>query len=246
MTSSIPEDVKARFEAEATTPRLDTVLAKIKTTAGPSTAKTCRAIISGAMKLAVRYGALTVNPLREVDVIEAPTKNPPRALTREEVTLLRKSLAADEHAVEADIPDLTTFMLGTGVRIGESLAVLWHQVDFDAGTVEITHTVARLTGQGLIRKATKSKTGERRLHPPNWTMAMLRTHSAGSPPPPDGGWLRTAGATQTASGPAVRLTIRREPHRLLTISSRPNNQGPAQRRHQASVASGTLPTWTQG
>ncbi|MFC6155663.1 tyrosine-type recombinase/integrase [Kribbella jiaozuonensis] len=141
---------------EATTPRLDTVLAKIKSTGGPSIAKTCRAIISGAMKLAVRYGALTVNPVREVDAIEAPTKNPPRALTREEVTLLRQSLAADQRAVEADIPDLTTFMLGTGVRIGESLAVLWHQVDFEAGTVEVTHTIARLTGEGLIRKVSRT------------------------------------------------------------------------------------------
>jgi hypothetical protein len=56
---------------EATTPRIDTVLTKIKTTAGAPTAKTCHAIISGAMKLAVRYGATSVNPVREVDAIEA-------------------------------------------------------------------------------------------------------------------------------------------------------------------------------
>lgn len=93
---------------EATTPRIDTVLAKIKTTAGAPTAKTCRAILSGAMKLAVRYGAISVNPVYEVDAIEAPPKNPPRALIGEEVTLLRKSLAADERAVQADLPDLTT------------------------------------------------------------------------------------------------------------------------------------------
>lgn len=163
---------------EATTPRLDTVLTKIKTTAGASTAKTCRAIISGAMKLAVRYGAISVNPVREVDTIEAPPKDPPRALTGEEVALLRKSLAADERAVEADLPDLTTFMLGTGVRIGESLAVLWHQVNLEAGTVEITHTIARITGEGLIRKRTKSRAGERLLHLPNWAIATLRTRHA--------------------------------------------------------------------
>jgi integrase len=69
-------------------------------------------------------------------------------------------------------------MLGTGVRIGESLAVLWHQVDFEAGAVQVTHTIARRTGQGLIRKATKSKAGERLLHPPSWTMAMLRARFA--------------------------------------------------------------------
>jgi integrase len=157
---------------------LDTVLTKIKTTAGASTAKTCRAIISGAMKLAVRYGAITVNPVREVDTIEAPPKNPPRALTSEEVTLLRTSLSADARAVEADLPDLTTFMLGTGVCIGESLAVLWHQLNLDAGTVEITHTIARLKGEGLIRKRTKSKAGERLLHLPNWDVATLRSRHA--------------------------------------------------------------------
>jgi hypothetical protein len=29
-------------------------------------------------------------------------------------------------------------MLGTGVRIGEVLAVLWYQIDLNAGTVKIT------------------------------------------------------------------------------------------------------------
>jgi hypothetical protein len=62
---------------EATTQRLDTVLTDIKQHAGAPTARTCRAVISGAMKLAVRYGAITVNPAREVDTIEAKPKNPP-------------------------------------------------------------------------------------------------------------------------------------------------------------------------
>jgi hypothetical protein len=58
----------------ATTPRIDTVITKIKTAAGASTAKTCRAAISGAMKLAVRHGAISVNPVREVDTIETQPK----------------------------------------------------------------------------------------------------------------------------------------------------------------------------
>ncbi|MFI6833640.1 helix-turn-helix domain-containing protein [Kribbella sp. NPDC050241] len=163
---------------EATTPRLDTVLAKIKTMSGAATAKTCRAVISGAMKLAVRYGATSVNPVREVDAIEAKPKNPPRALTAEEVTLLRRSLASDDRAVQADLPDLVTFMLGTGVRIGEALAVLWHQVNLEAGRVEITHTIARIPGEGLLRKTTKSRAGERVLSLPNWGIAALRTRYA--------------------------------------------------------------------
>ncbi|MFG1820644.1 helix-turn-helix domain-containing protein [Kribbella sp. NPDC049174] len=163
---------------EANTPRLDTVISQIKCTAGAPTAKTCRAVISGAMKLAVRYGAISVNPVREVDAIETQAKNPPRSLTAEEVILLRQHLAADERAVQADLPDLVTFMLGTGVRIGESLAALWSEVDLDAGTVEITSTIVRVKGEGLLRKRTKSRAGQRLLHLPEWAAAVLRARNA--------------------------------------------------------------------
>ena len=71
-------------------------------------------------------------------------------------------------------------MLSTSVRIGEALAVLWCEVDLEAGTVEITHTIAHLKCEGLARKTTKSKAGQRLLHLPNWALAMLRTrHAAG-------------------------------------------------------------------
>lgn len=73
------------------------------------------------------------------------------------------------------MPDLCLFMAGTGVRIGESLAVLWEQVDFDAGCVEVTHTVVRVKGKGLIRKKTKSRAGERLLALPASVLAMLRS-----------------------------------------------------------------------
>ena len=98
-----------------------------------ATAKTCRAVVSGAMKLAVRYGAITANPAREVDSIEAKPKNPPRALTGHEVSLACKSLAADERAVEADLPDLVTFILGTNSTTKHDLPA---QVSDATGQVE--------------------------------------------------------------------------------------------------------------
>ncbi|MEV6415652.1 tyrosine-type recombinase/integrase [Kribbella sp. NPDC051718] len=163
---------------EANTPRVDTVISNIKKNAGPPTAKTCRAVISGMMQLAVRYGAITVNPVREVESIEHPAKKPARAIQAEEITLLRKHLRADEAAVRADLPDLVTFMLGTGVRIGEALAVLWSQIDLDTGTVDITHTIVRIKGEGLIRKPAKSKASNRQVGLPNWLLATLRTRAA--------------------------------------------------------------------
>jgi integrase len=163
---------------EANTPVVDRVVSAIKQSAGAPTAKSCRSVISGVMGLAVRYGAIDTNPVREVDRIEGHAKRSPRALTAAEVSLLRKQLAADEKAVRADLPDLVTFMLATGVRIGEALAVKWDQADLKTGHVEITHTIVRVKGEGLVRKGTKSKAGERDLLLPRWAVSMLRVRFA--------------------------------------------------------------------
>lgn len=65
-------------------------------------------------------------------------------------------------------------MLATGVRIGEALAAVWSEVDFEAGTVRITSTLIRVKGEGLLRKGTKSRAGERTLPLPVSAVAMLR------------------------------------------------------------------------
>jgi integrase len=161
--------------AEVTTPLVDMVIGKIKTDVGGPSAKTCRTVISGVMGLAVRYGAVTTNPVREIDRIESPSKRQPRALAADEWVAWMRQLQSDKKAIRRDLPDLTLFMVGTGVRIGEALAVLWHQVDFDTDTVDITHTVIRVTGKGMIRKKTKSASSERPLLLPVSVLSMLRT-----------------------------------------------------------------------
>jgi integrase len=65
-------------------------------------------------------------------------------------------------------------MLATGVRIGEALAAVWSEVDFAAGTVQVTSTLVRVKGEGLLRKGTKSRAGERTLPLPETAVAMLR------------------------------------------------------------------------
>jgi integrase len=159
---------------EITTPMLDRVITAIKIQTSGASAKTSRSIISGVLGLAVRFGALTANPVREVDRLELRHKEA-RALTEDERKTWFAQLDADPAVVRKDLPDLTRFLLSTGVRIGEALAVLWSQVDFDAGTVEVTHTVIRIKGEGLIRKKTKTRAGERLLPLPDWAVAMLRS-----------------------------------------------------------------------
>lgn len=159
---------------EATTPLVDNVIGSIKKKVSASTAKSCRSVISGVMGQAVRHGAITANPVREVERIEAKSKREPRALTMVERFELLKQLQEDEKARRRDLPDLVFFMLATGVRIGEALAVVWSEVDFDAGTVKITSTLIRVKGEGLLRKGTKSRAGERALPLPESAVALLR------------------------------------------------------------------------
>ena len=151
---------------EATTPLVDNVIRSIKKKVSASTAKSCRSVISGVMGQAVRHGAIMANPVREVERIEAKSK-------RERVELL-KQLQEDEKARRRDLPDLVFFMLATGVRIGEALAVVWSEVDFEAGAVKITSTLIRVRGEGLVRKGTKSRAGERTLPLPESAIALLR------------------------------------------------------------------------
>jgi integrase len=160
--------------AEATAPLVDKVIGRIRVDVSAATARSCRSVISGILGLAVRQGAIGQNPVREVDRIEGKAKRPPRALNAEERVQLLTQLQSDPSARRRDLPDLVFFMLATGARIGEALAVLWSQVDLDAGTVEITSTLIRIKGEGLLRKSTKSSAGERTLPLPASAVSVLR------------------------------------------------------------------------
>ncbi|WP_158294003.1 helix-turn-helix domain-containing protein [Kribbella sp. VKM Ac-2568] len=159
---------------EATTPLLDKVITAIKDEVGAVSAKTCKSVISGVLSLAVRHGAILANPVRELESLDASPQKAPRSLTDEDRVKWFAMLAKDERAIRADIPDLSMFLLATGVRIAESLAVLWTEVDFKRSEVAVTSQINRIKGQGLVRRRTKSRAGQRVLTLPPWAMAMLQ------------------------------------------------------------------------
>ncbi|MGI8800475.1 MAG: tyrosine-type recombinase/integrase [Pseudonocardia sp.] len=179
---------------EATVPRLDLFIQTLHQRRGAATARLARSVISGVLGLAVRHGAMPSNPVRDVGRISGEPKRQPRALTSDERHDWIERLTKDEDAVRKDMPDLCEWMLGTGVRIGEALAVSWEEVDLVAGTVAIDYTLIRIKGVGLIRKRTKSRAGERTLQLPAFTHSMLRRRKLATggqgPVFPDsaGGW----------------------------------------------------------
>lgn len=59
---------------EVTTQRLDGFVKALNANHGPSVAKSARVILSGMFGLAVRYGAVGANPVRDVGTIKMESK----------------------------------------------------------------------------------------------------------------------------------------------------------------------------
>jgi integrase len=151
-------------------------------------------VLSGLLGVAVRHGAIPTNPVRDLARIHTGRRKATRSLTLDECRAWLAQLDADGDTRDKDLPDLCRFMIGTGLRIGEALAVAWPEVDLDEATVDVSRTLIRLTGVGLIRKSTKTETGERILTLPRFVITTLRRRNpdgdALGPVFPDtlGGW----------------------------------------------------------
>ena len=174
---------------EATVSRIDRFLRTLAEKT-PGNANTCRTVLSGMFALAVRHDALRTNPVKEVR-LPARKKKPVQALTVDEVTDLRKALTAwqDEDGVGGpprgtDVLDVVDVMLGTGMRIGEVLALRWDDVDLgEHPTVTVAGTLVYLKGKGLRRQAhTKTASGFRILTLPAFAVEVLLRRSVESIP----------------------------------------------------------------
>lgn len=158
--------------AEATPARLDAFVRRVTREHGAASAKSARSVLSGALGVAVRYGLLSANPVRDVGAIRQNAKGA-TAIASDELDVLRTAIAGDARLQELDVVDLIEFMIGTGVRIGEACAVRWSNLDLDRGEVTIAGTVVRVAGEGL-RVQSDTKTGrDRTLALPLWLQEML-------------------------------------------------------------------------
>lgn len=169
--------VGALMVRECSVPRLERFARALAEQVGPATSKLARTVLMGALGLAVRHGALQVNPVREVTPARVRRREV-RALTPAQVRVLREDVAADQRAVAVDLQVLVDLMLGTGARIGEALAARWVDVDLAAGTVALTGTVVRVTAHGagaseLVRQDTTKGHRPRALQVPAFTLAAL-------------------------------------------------------------------------
>ena len=133
---------------EITTPAVDRVLAGIRRKVSGASAKSCRSVISGVMSSAVRHGAVTVNPVREVQPIDARPARAPRALSQRERTQLLVQVSADPRAQRRRPPGPGVLHARHRCPHRRGAGVMWSEVDLDAGTVEISSTLIRVQGGG--------------------------------------------------------------------------------------------------
>ncbi len=167
---------------EVTVSRVDRLLKTTREKHGVAVAKLTRTVLSGLMGLAARHDAIGSNPVRDAASIRSAHKER-HALELEQVWDLRAKLAADQLAIDWDLPDFADMMLATGLRIGETSAITWQSLDLDDGILEVRGTVIRITGRGLIIKPKpKSKDGWRKIELPGWAVTMLRRRLAACEP----------------------------------------------------------------
>jgi integrase len=180
-------------------------LSAIAKNSGPGAAKTARACLSGMFALAVADGAVAVNPVRDAPArLNTTTKKAPKALRRAETDRLVELFHGSARAVALDLPDLVDWMLATGCRIGEALAVRHGLnadgrplLDLDAGTWEVNATVVRVRGQGLIvQPRPKTAAGWRVVALPDFAVRMLERRRAAA----DGSAGEIVFATPLAGG----------------------------------------------
>lgn len=136
--------------AEATPSRLQKFITAIGAENGPGAAKTSRSVLSGMFALAVRDDALRASPVAVLESAKKMTSRASVALPLDQVSRFRETISRDVELQRLDLADLLLFMLYTGARIGEALAMRWAHVDLRERRITIAATVSRARGQGLL------------------------------------------------------------------------------------------------
>ena len=149
------------------------------------TARQARNVMSQVMRMCVRYGAAPMNPVRDAVTVRKPRRDEVRTISLEDIALLRKAVRKweDRPALLRGrrnvtlLPQIVDTMLGTGLRIGECLALRVEDLDLDAQipTLTVTGTVVRADGRLTRQPKPKSDSSRRTITLPTFVVTALRT-----------------------------------------------------------------------
>ncbi|GGJ60821.1 tyrosine-type recombinase/integrase [Streptomyces brasiliensis] len=135
----------------------------------PSTVTYVHSVLKSALEHAVREDELPRNIARNVKAATPRTRRF-RPLTAVEARKFLNAARADRlHA-------LYEFALRTGLRKGELLGLRWEDLDLNAGTATIRHSLQRTRTGGLTHLPTKTRASERRIALPTECIRSLKEH----------------------------------------------------------------------
>lgn len=138
----------------------------------PRTVQYAHAVLRRALGQAERWGLVTRNVARLVDV-PRPRANPAKvhALTVDQARQLLAAAKGDR------LYGLYVVVLMLGLRRGEALGLRWSDVELDAGTLRVEQQVIRVPGQGLVVSPLPKTASSRRInHVPGFAVEVLRQH----------------------------------------------------------------------
>jgi len=189
-----------------------------------------RAILRRALNQALRWELVSRNVATLAD---PPSGRSPemRPLTTDDARALLAAARGHRHE------HLLAFLLGTGLRIGEALALRWSDVDLDQGVITVRHALERLRSRPWRLAVPKSESGKRLVPSsapplrPSAPSAPAPSSCASPPAPP--------GKTSTSSSPppSARPTTRA----TSTTTSRSSSARPACPPRTASTTCATPP-----
>lgn len=122
------------------------------------------------LRWAQRRGLVAANPAELVD----PPKGKP-ARDREPLSL--DEAAALLRAAEGTrMCAAVAFLMASGCRLGELLALRWDDIDLDEGTVHIRRSLRRTPNGGVVESDVKTASSRRVVVVPPWVVEILRQH----------------------------------------------------------------------
>jgi integrase len=135
----------------------------------PSTTRQIYTILRAILDAAVRDGLVAINVAAKVSRPGVPRKEAQSLTPAQLDELLAVRDEEDRFGV------LFRFLARTGMRRGEALALRWHEVDLDAGSLRVSRTLGRVDGKLQVSEP-KTEKSRRSVPLTAPVVAMLRDH----------------------------------------------------------------------
>ena len=135
----------------------------------PRTVSNVHKLLKRALGHAQKWSTIAVNPVDAVDAPSVPDSEV-EILNEDQITQLLKGSEGHE------LRSLFMFLLGTGARRSEGLALTWEDLDLDRASVTIRASLEHVHKGGMRRKEPKTRAGRRSVTLSPWLVAELRAH----------------------------------------------------------------------